>query len=262
VAGGLAVGIAGAALVAPAGRSASVQLTPHFPGGPYFALGCGFSHRNNDDAILFAGNPGRSHNHTYIGNRTTNAATTASSLLGGATTCDSDHDASTYWAPTLYEGQRPVQPLTGVVYYVKRTWNQVAPLPAGLKIVAGNAKAKRRQSREIVAWSCGGIGGKPRHAVVPQCGEDQLLQLQVTFPNCWHGKAPDSGNHKRHMAYAKGGRCPASHPVAVPTISLILLYPPVSRHARVASGRFGGHADFMNGWDQEAFARLVAGLNR
>ena len=63
------------------------------------------------------------------------------------------------------------------------------------------------------------------------------------------------------MAFAKNGRCPATHPVAVPTIALILLYPPVSRFARVASGRFAAHADFMNGWDQEAFERVVAGLN-
>ncbi len=261
-AAGVALAIGGAAFVAPAGRSAPQALAPGFPGGPYFALGCSMSHRNNDDAIVFAGRPGLSHNHTYIGNRSTDAATTPSALLGGATTCDSEADASTYWVPTLYEGTRHVNPLTGIVYYVNRTWGDVAPLPAGLKIVAGNAKAKRRQSRNIVAWSCGGVGGKPRFAVIPQCGRNQLLQLQVNFPNCWHGKAPDSQNHKRHMAFAKDGRCPATHPVAVPTIALILLYPPVSRFARVASGRFAAHADFMNGWDQEAFERMVTGLNQ
>jgi hypothetical protein len=30
----------------------------------------------------------------------------------------------------------------------------------------------------------------------------------------------------------------------------IILYPPVPLGAQVASGRFGTHADFMNGWDQ------------
>ena len=150
-AAGVALAIGGAAFVAPAGRSAPQALAPGFPGGPYFALGCSMSHRNNDDAIVFAGRPGLSHNHTYIGNRSTDAATTPSALLGGATTCDSEADASTYWVPTLYEGTRHVNPLTGIVYYVNRTWGDVAPLPAGLKIVAGNAKAKRRQSRNIVA---------------------------------------------------------------------------------------------------------------
>jgi hypothetical protein len=261
VAGGLAVGIAGAALVAPAGRSASVQLTPHFPGGPYFALGCGFSHRNNDDAILFPGVPGRSHNHTYIGNRGTDAATTPASLLGGSTTCEDPADSSTYWVPTLYEGGRHVNPLTGIVYYVRRTRDRVVPMPAGLKLVAGNPSAKTRQSKNIVAWSCGSVGGKPRSHAVRQCQDDQLLQLQVSFPSCWNGTDLDSANHRSHMKYSAKGRCPASHPVAVPTIALIMLYPPVSRFARVASGEFGAHADFVNGWDQQAFATLVAGLN-
>jgi hypothetical protein len=35
----------------------------------------------------------------------------------------------------------------------------------------------------------------------------------------------------------------------------------VSRFARVASGKFGAHADFINGWDQQALATLVAGRN-
>jgi hypothetical protein len=258
---GIALAVAGAATFAPAGRSAAPQFAPGFPGGPYFALGCGFSHRNNDDAIVFAGQPGLSHNHTYIGNRSTTAATTPSSLLGGSTTCESDADTSTYWAPTLFEGTNAVHPLTGIVYYVKRTSEDVVPIPVGLKMVAGTATAKSRQPKGTVAWSCGGVGGKPRFAVVPQCEDDQLLQLQVNFPNCWNGKTLDSADHKRHLAYASRGRCRASHPVAVPTIALILLYPPVSRYALLSSGRFGAHADFMNGWDQEAFATLVAGLN-
>jgi hypothetical protein len=41
----------------------------------------------------------------------------------------------------------------------------------------------------------------------------------------------------------------------------ILLYQPVPKRAQVASGRFGVHADFMNGWDEDAFSKFVAGLN-
>jgi hypothetical protein len=258
---GLALAVVGAVLAAPPARTATPQLAPGFPGGPYFALGCGLSHRNNDDAILFPGSPGRSHNHTYIGNRRTDATTTPASLLGGSTTCEDPADSSTYWVPTLYEANRHVNPLTGIVYYVRRTRDRVAPMPAGLKIVAGNQSAKKRQSKNIVAWSCGGVGGKPRFHAIRQCEDDQLLQLQVNFPSCWNGRDLDSPNHRSHMKYSVKGRCPASHPVAVPTIALILLYPPTSRFARVVSGKFGAHADFVNGWDQQAFATLVAGLN-
>jgi hypothetical protein len=63
------------------------------------------------------------------------------------------------------------------------------------------------------------------------------------------------------MAYASGGRCPESHSVALPALVLILLYPPQSPHAQVASGRFAAHADFINGWDQDVLAKLVAGMN-
>jgi len=261
VGGGIVLALAGAAFLAPAGRSAPQAIAPGFPGGPYFALTCGFSHMNNDDAIVFAGRPGRSHSHTYFGNRSTNAATTATSLLGGRTTCESETDASTYWVPTLYEGRESVTPLTGIVYYVKRTWADVTAFPAGLKLVVGKAKARKRQPKAVVSWSCGGVGGKARFALIPQCHEDQLLALEVSFRDCWNGKSLDSANHKSHMRFSSRGNCPTTHPVAVPAIVLVLLYPPVSRFAKVSSGKFATHADFINGWDQPAFEALVAGLN-
>jgi Domain of unknown function (DUF1996) len=264
VAGGLVLAVLGSAFLAGPGRSASLtpsQLALRFPGGPYFALGCGMSHRNNDDAIVFAGKPGKSHNHTYVGNRSVDASTTAETLLEGATTCESSEDSSAYWFPTLYVGDEAVHPLTSIVYYVKRTRSDVAAFPPGLKMVAGNADAKSRQPKGIAAWSCGGVGGRPRYATISSCGDDRLLQLQVTFPNCWNGKSLDSGDHRRHMAYARNGQCSASHPVAVPTLALIVLYPPVPAGSQVASGRFGAHADFINGWNQPALERLVAGLD-
>jgi len=240
-----------------------VQFPAHlpFPGGAYFTLLCGFSHRNNDDPIVFSGQPGRSHNHTFIGNRVVDAATTPETLRGGATTCESESDSSAYWVPTLYLGLEPIYPLANIVYYVKRTSGPISPLPVGLKMVAGSADARTRQPKGIVAWSCGGVGGKPRFATIPRCDPDELLQLQVNFPNCWNGRTLDSADHKRHVLYAKAGRCPTSHPTAVPAIALILLYEPMPAGARLSSGRFGAHADFINGWDQEVFARLVAGLN-
>ena len=261
---GLALTGLGAAFLAGPGRSAElgpVQLAPRFPGGNYFALGCGMSHRNNDDPIVHAGKPGKSHNHTYIGNRTVDASTTPESLLGGSTTCESDADASAYWFPTLYLGDDAVHPLTSIVYYVKRTYANVEPHPPGLKMIAGDAQAKTRQPKGVAAWSCGGVGGRPRFHTLPACRADRLLQLQVNFPNCWNGKALDSPDHQRHLAYARNGVCPSTHARALPTIALIVLYPPLPAQAAVSSGRFSAHADFVNGWDQQAFAALVEGLN-
>ena len=72
-------------------------------GRGYFAVVCGFSHRNQDDPIVFPNQAGRSHDHTYFGNTATNARSTPSSLrASGATTCRLRADTAAYWAPTLF----------------------------------------------------------------------------------------------------------------------------------------------------------------
>lgn len=257
----VAAALAVAALAAtslPAASAAPVQLAPTFPGGPYYAIGCSFSHRNNDDPLVFPGQPGKSHNHTYIGNRSVSAATTTTSLLGGRSTCESEFDSSAYWLPTLFVGTDDITPLTSIVYYVNRSRERISAPPSGLVMIAGNADATTRQPKGIVSWSCGAVGAKPRFHVIPACGADEMLQLQVAFPNCWDGRRLDSPDHKSHVRYASRGLCPASHPVALPQLILIVLYPPVPRGSQVASGKFGTHADFMNGWDQAELERLVA----
>lgn len=256
----LACSLAAAARPATPDRGTEA-LAREFPGGPYFTIVCGFSHRNNDDPIRFPGRPGRSHNHTYIGNRGVDASTTAASLRGGQTTCDVEEDSSTYWVPTVFVGREPITPLAGLVYYTKHTTGSVVAPPAGLKMVAGNPTARRRQATSVVSWSCGGVGGAPRFAVLPSCSEDDALELEVVFPNCWNGKSTDSSNHKRHMTYSSAGGCPRSHPVRLPTITLVLLYPPLPRGAIVSAGKFAGHADFINGWDQDSLVRFVAAMN-
>jgi Domain of unknown function (DUF1996) len=252
----LVVGLVGTSTAAGSSTAHAI-----FPGGAYFNLACGFSHRNNDDPILFPGQPGKSHNHTYIGNTSVDAASTPASLRRGETTCEIADDSSTYWVPTLYLGREPVVPYAGLVYYVRLTSESVSAFPPDLKIVAGNPTARKAQRRDVASWSCGGVGSSRRFALVQACAEDEMLELRVQFPSCWNGKNADSPNHRRHMAYAKAGRCPSTHPVAVPTLIIVLLYPPLPRGAAPSSGRFAAHADFMNGWDQKALERLVASLN-
>lgn len=250
-----ALGIAGASADASPSRSAS------FPGGPNVVLACRFSHRNNDDPIMYPGQPGLSHNHTFLGNVTTDAATTPSTLLGGKSSCNFPADSSAYWAPTLYLGRRPILPLGSFVYYIRRTRSAVRAFPAGLKMIAGNAMAMLAEPTTLFGWSCGEPGHGPFSATIPGCARNHILQERITFPNCWNGTSLDSADHRRHMAYSAGGACPASHPVAVPTLVLVLFFPETSPRVQVASGRFGLHADFMNGWDQASLATLVAGLN-
>jgi hypothetical protein len=61
------------------------------------------------------------------------------------------------------------------------------------------------------------------------------------------------------MAYSASGTCPSTHPVAVPALTLIIRYPlTATKGAELASGgQYSGHADFVNGWDQDVLSALV-----
>jgi hypothetical protein len=42
---------------------------------------------------------------------------------------------------------------------------------------------------------------------------------------------------------------------------MLILYPSVSSGARVSSGRFSEHGDFINAWEQDALEELVKKMN-
>ena len=58
-----------------------------------------------DDPIVFPGQPGRSHLHTFFGNTGANADSTAESIRGtGNSTCRGGiANRSSYWVPTLID---------------------------------------------------------------------------------------------------------------------------------------------------------------
>jgi hypothetical protein len=261
-----------AARAAGAGRTAGLAPTAldradgkGRGGALYFAIGCGFSHRNQDDAIIFPRQVGRSHDHTYFGNTSTNAFSTPASLRQSGTTCVVPFDTAAYWVPTLFVGGEAVRPNGVTAYYVRRTMDPVRAFPAGLKVVAGSAAATRPQSRQVTAWSCGSL--RDTSSTVPTCrvGRRAGLRLLVNFPSCWDGQNLDSADHASHMAYASNGVCAASHPVEVPGLLLVVRYPVAGgANAELASGgQFSGHGDFVNAWNQAVLERLVARyLNR
>jgi hypothetical protein len=258
VASGIAAGAA-----APAGS----QSAHGGPGGGYFlygrnyfAVACAFSHTNHDDPIVFPGRAGLSHQHTFFGNRTTNASSTPASLrASGQTSCSLRADTAAYWVPTLFVGSEAVQPRGAIVYYVRRTQGRVQPFPAGLQMIAGDASARSAQNLRVTSWNCGRRGTDS--SSVPTCpeGRRSSLRLVVNYPNCWNGTSLDSLNHKSHMAYSADGVCPASHPVAVPALTLEVRYQVTGGFTTVLSsgGQFSGHADFVNGWNQDVLTRLV-----
>jgi hypothetical protein len=229
--------------------------------GVNFISTCRFSHGKMDDPIVYPGRPGLSHDHSFVGNTTTSAASTLASLKAGSTTCQRHGDTAAYWMPTLLVNGIPVAPLAATIYYRRRTLEPVHPFPQGLKMIAGDSHSESPQSLRVTFWNCGAAVLVPPSSSVPTCPESRGagLRLHVTFPSCWDGSRLDSADHKSHMAYPVAGACPASHPVAVPAISLIYRYP-VSGGGDVAlssGGQYSAHADFFNAWDETTLAHLV-----
>jgi hypothetical protein len=262
----LLLGVVVLAVAGGAGAGAqTVAAAADHSGGPryggyrgYFAIGCGFSHRNNDDPIIYPGRPGLSHNHTFFGNTATNASSTPASLRGGATTCRLRADTAGYWVPTLVVNGRAVTPRGAIVYYIRRTSGPIQAFPAGLKVIAGDATATRAQGARVTYWTCGRLAATSL-ASCPAGFRSDRLSLVVKFPNCWNGTSLDSANHKSHLAYSTDGACPASHPVAVPALAIVVRYPALGPGpiALASGGQFSGHADFVNAWDQNRLERLV-----
>lgn len=235
----------------------------HGSGGRAFAVRCQFSHRNTDDLIVFPAQPGRSHDHTYFGNKTTSASSTDESLrAAGATTCLRRGDTAAYWVPTLFSNGQPVTPRSATIYYRRKTVDRVQAFPRGFRMIAGTSTATTAQPLQVTFWNCRSFGERTEpSSTMPACssGVRSTLNLHVNFPNCWNGTSLDSADHKSHLTYAVNGRCPASHPVAVPAISLIVHYSPVDpATAELASrGQVSGHGDFVNAWNQQRLERLV-----
>ena len=262
-----------AAAVAGTGSGATPGAAESF-----FVSACGVSHRGWDDPIVYPDKPGLSHNHTFVGNVTTNAFSTLSSLRGKPTTCSAKGDTAAYWAPTLLVNFKPVLPVGATIYYRRLTKRRVGPFPPGLRMVGGNAHARRPQSLAVTYWDCelvktteyapiGGAAAVPGPAstsassTVPTCPPTTNLELHVNFPDCWNGRSLDSPDHHSHMAYSVDGVCPRSHPVAVPALSVVYRYkpPPPGIVLLSSGGQFSGHADFINAWDERALRSLVVG---
>ncbi|GAA0454569.1 hypothetical protein Ade02nite_03040 [Paractinoplanes deccanensis] len=243
--------------------------TPTIPPGAVrvaeFLADCPFSHRLPDDPIIFPNMPGASHMHSFFGSEVTNASTTTQDLLNANSNCNPSIDKSSYWIPTFYNGDTPVEPTTGIFYYLGEGVRddliaQTQPFPLGLRIVAGNAKATGPADNTISRWSClhaGEVGSSPDFVT---CPAGTMLESYLDFPHCWDGVNLDSPDHKSHMAYPVNNACPASHPVVVPKLRQVMRYPVNGNPAnfRLASGRgYTMHGDFFNAWPVDELARRV-----
>jgi hypothetical protein len=231
--------------------------------GVNFVENCRYSHQAPDDPIVYPGKPGASHQHTFVGNRSTDAFSSFGSLRSGGTTCMRADDTAAYWVPALYQGTTEILPVAATVYYRRGTISEVNTFPNNLRMIAGDAKATSPQGMRITFWSCGVASGVDRSAEVPTCPDTRgsFLRLHIRFPECWDGRRLDSADHKSHMAYATRSGCPSTHPVEVPQITQIYRYATRGGegYSLASGGVYSAHADFVNAWSPGALRKLVEG---
>jgi hypothetical protein len=248
----------------PSAATGRVAPNPRMLRGVNFVSGCRFSHRNNDDPIVYPGMAGLSHDHTFIGNNTTNAFSTLDTLRAGSSSCRRAGDTAAYWVPTLMgSGGQAILPRAASVYYRRRTLAPVQAFPPGFKLIAGNSKATSPQGLMITSWNCGPIAEIRPQATVPTCPDAgrEGLALHVQFPNCWDGVNLDSPDHHSHTAYSVRGVCPPDHPVPLPALQVNIRYASAGGPglALASGGQYSGHADFFNAWNQAVLTQLVQG---
>lgn len=262
-------------------------------GSGAFRTHCLESHASHDDPLVFPGQPGAAHHHVFFGNPTVDAHTEAEDLKDAIrTTCDGGTlNRSAYWVPALYDAQGDRIDYVEPLFYYKTGYHVPAsviqPPPEGLRMIAGDAHATAPQGTHVVKFRCASWyvqqvwfdPGDPLDHVdfLPDCPQDDLLEVRVVFPQCWDGQSLSAPDHSSHMAYpreatpplAGTGTCPASHPVAIPEISYNFAIYVTAETGTPSTWRFSSdradatapgvslHADWMNGWDPEIMKRIV-----
>jgi hypothetical protein len=245
-----------------------------------------------DDPIVYPGQPGRSHLHTFFGNTATNGNSNYDSLVNtGSSTCRGGTiNRSAYWVPSMIDTRtgRPIVPHEGMWYYkggMKQALaadRSISEFPSGLRMIAGDARATGQVDRPIYHYSCYTPGLASQSATqftIPNCPAGHFVHVNILFPQCWDGRNLDSPDHKSHMAYpyspATGWGCPTTHPVAIPEISLNIYWEVSSADGSSASWRLSSdaydasrpagysmHADWFDGWKPDVKKAWVDGCVR
>lgn len=209
-----------------------------------------------DDPIVYPAQPGKSHDHTVLGNADFNAFQTADSMLAasGSSCKGGTVNMSNYWVPTMIDirTNKPILLSRNIVYYKTSFKHPVDPsnpkynetfihqLPKGLKMISGDPTATAPYSKpSAYRWNCrvNGVNNFTQFISTDQtkCLPGGELSAEIFFPQCWDGVNLDSPNHKSHMAEdiqvkdptAPSGyykTCPPTHPKAIASISFSFGY--------------------------------------
>ena len=211
---------------------------------------CNLTHTLNDDPIVFPGQPGASHQHSFFGNTATDANTTLESLMTvGKSKCRDIRERSAYWFPTLLDPQgQPV--LTGqqAVTYWSQNGDAATTemVPQGMNLVVGNRLATGPQPH--VLWQCNPTGSiKPRSPKEDHPFDctawNSSLQVFFTLPSCWDGQDTTGS----HFSYTPC-RAPFTHRIVKVTVRYTLGIQDPTGYSFSSGSLWSAHMDFINAW--------------
>lgn len=207
-----------------------------------FRFLCEPSHNAYDDPIVYPGQPGKSHLHTFFGNTLADANSTYESLRKtGDSTCNNMLNRSAYWIPAMMNGRgKVVMPDYISVYYkgvmghpeCAKVAKACLKMPRGLRMIFGYNMNNPANSADFnhMWWTCdAGPAAGVHFANIPQaakvCPINARIGMVVVAPECWDGKNLDSPDHRSHMAYEKDTglgytACDADHPFLLPRFTI------------------------------------------
>lgn len=225
----------------------------------------------NVDPIVFPGQYGKSHLHTFFGSDALTAATTTSAeLQAGCATAENPNDFSTYWVPTLLytadDGATyaPVPVGRFTAYYNLGVAPAEVAIPQDLMMKAGSADAQTADAMDAdakIEWFCEGDDAPADKdaAAFPTTTCSTYLQTLVYFPNCVDEASLETAYQA--ASYGTDNWCPEGMK-QMPQLRFSIRYDVNSvlpdgwsgeAPLILASGTsFSSHGDFINGWLPEA----------
>lgn len=176
-----------------------------------------------DDPMVYPGQKGASHHHTFFGNISGNHNSTTASLLENCLAQSGRTNCTLYWQTSMVDTttKRVIKPDLMLVYYkASPAGNAIGAtekFPQGLKMLIGGPN-NTTATDPHVGYRCfnrgtgAGTGGQ---STIPSCKwpEYTTLEMTITFPQCVAdngsgGMVLDSPNHRSHLAYASNPSIP------------------------------------------------------
>ena len=243
--------------------------------------------------MVYPEQTGFSHEHVFFGFQETDAFTTVETLTQATnpSTCEGDAlNQSAYWVPSMFTDNGTRIEFLEPLFYYKSGYHLPADIievpPEGLVMIAGTDMS---EPQDVVSakYRCASWEpplpqfdeGDPLDHVpdLPNCHTGDVLEIRIVFPQCWDGENLTSEDKRSHMAYPipaeapniGSGRCPSTHPVAIPEISYNFAFEITTATGSPTGWRLSSdmdpsqpngssaHGDWMNGCDPDIMELIV-----